>query len=90
MDDKKDLPILPKGWRKTEEYKELKEVVKSEEFNFIKIEDIELNTVYRTHVKDLVKVLVIDNEKQKIKLYNISGAHKQWLDFKNVAFIEKI
>ena len=29
--DKKDLPVLPKGWRKMEEYKDLKVVEKSKE-----------------------------------------------------------
>ena len=90
--EKGELPVLPKGWRKSKDYADYKEVIveKDKKNVFIKVEDVELNAVYRTHVKDLVKVLVIDEERKKFKLYNISGAFSQWTEFKNIAFVEKV
>ena len=88
--DKKDLPVLPKGWRKMKEYSDLKEVKPESPSNFIKVEDIEIGNVYRTHVKDLVKILEINEERESILLYNISGSFKQAVDFKNIALVEKI
>jgi len=81
-----ELPILPKNW------KELgyKKVSKEKENNNINVEDIEVGCVYRNYVKDLVKILEINKEKQQILLYNISGSFKQWLAFKNIALIEKL
>lgn len=90
--DKEGLPVLPKGWRKSKEYAGYKEAgaEKKEDNKFIPIEDIEIGAVYRTHVKDLVKVLDKDEKLQKFKLYNISGAFKQWTDFRNASFVEKM
>ena len=87
-----DLPVLPKGWRKSKDYAGYKEVTtKKEKPNgFIEVDDVEIGAVYRTHVKDLVKILVRDDKLQKFKLYNISGAFHQWTDFRNIAFVEKM
>jgi len=85
-----NLPVLPKGWRKMKEYENYKEVTPTPKNtnNFIPAEDVEIGAVYRTHVKDIVKVL--NNNNGKFKLYNISGAHHLWVDFKNIAFVEKL
>ena len=88
--DKKDLPVLPKGWRKMKEYKDLKEVKPEEKTDFIKVEDIVIDGVYKTHVKDLIKILEINEERKSILLYNISGSFKQIVDFKRIALVEKI
>jgi len=89
---KEDLPVLPKGWRKSKDYAGYKEVGADKEKagDFIAVDDVEINAVYRTHVKDLVKVLAKDETLQKFKLYNISGAYRQWTDFRNIAFVEKM
>jgi mRNA-degrading endonuclease RelE of RelBE toxin-antitoxin system len=86
--DKKDLPILPKNWKELG-YKKVSEK-KEPENKFIKIEDIEIGGVYKTHVKDLVKVLGINEERKSVTLYNISGSFKQVTDFKNIALVEKV
>ena len=55
----------------------------------IPIGEIVENGVYQSYVHDIVKVLKIDNKLNKLWLYNVSGAHKQWTDFKNVNFIKR-
>jgi len=85
--DKKDLPILPKNWKELGFKKVSNE---KKETNFIKVEDIKIGNVYRTHVRDLVKILSINEKQQSITLYNISGTFNQIVDFKNIALVEKI
>lgn len=56
----------------------------------IPVEDLEIDGVYRTYVKDIVKVLEINEQTETVKLYNISGAHRQWTKFKYVNIVEKV
>jgi len=56
----------------------------------IPVNEIELGGVYKTFVNELVRVDKIDGEKKQIVLYNINGAHKQWIDFQHIYLIEKI
>lgn len=58
--------------------------------NRIPVSELEVNCVYKTYVQELVKILEINNERKSICLYNISGAHKQWVDFKNIYLTNKI
>ena len=81
--EKKDLPKLPKNWKelgyKKIESKEDKEKIQPE-----------INCVYQTHVKDLVKVIKIYDETQTVLLQNISGAFSQRVDIKNLNLVKKI
>ena len=81
--DKEKLPKLPKNWQKLEGYKKVED--KKE-----KTVDVEVDGVYQTHVKDIIKILKIDEEKQSVFLYNISGAFNQWVDLKNLNIVKKI
>jgi mRNA-degrading endonuclease RelE of RelBE toxin-antitoxin system len=83
-----NLPILPKNWEKLG-WKKVKKETKESEFSEIQVKDLEIGGVYQNHVKDLVKVLEINNETKTVLFYNISGAHKQWISFKNIALVEK-
>lgn len=56
----------------------------------IPINEIELGGVYRAAVNDLVKVEKIDAGNKKVVLYNITGAHKQWVDFRYLHLVEKV
>jgi hypothetical protein len=40
---------------------------------------IEIGGVYKTPVKDLVKVINIDKENDRIHLFNISDSANQWV-----------
>jgi hypothetical protein len=62
----------------------------TQELPKIPVEEIELGGVYKTAANDIVKVERIDGESKKIVLYNISGAHRQWIDFKHIYLIEKL
>lgn len=44
-----------------------------------KIEKIEVNEVYKTHVGDLVKILEIDKSNDRLHLFNISDGANQWV-----------
>jgi ABC-type Na+ transport system ATPase subunit NatA len=44
-----------------------------------KIEKIEINEVYKTHVGDLVKILEIDKPNDRLHLFNISDGANQWV-----------
>jgi hypothetical protein len=44
-----------------------------------KIEKIEANEVYRTHVGDLVKIMDIDKENDRLHIFNISDGAGQWV-----------
>lgn len=52
--------------------------------------ELVVDGVYKTWVQEIVKILTIDKEKEKICLYNISGTHKQWVEFKNINLIAKL
>lgn len=56
----------------------------------IPVNEIEVGGVYKSGVNDLVRIEKIDEDQQKIVLYNISGSHRQWIDFKHVYLIEKV
>ena len=56
----------------------------------IPVNEIELGGVYKTYVNELVQVLQINGETNQFLIYNISGAHKQWIDFKYIYLTEKI
>jgi len=62
---------------------------KQEKAEKIPVKDLEVGATYRTYVLDLVKILQIDEDRETVVLYNISGAHKQWVSFKNIFLIEK-
>ena len=56
----------------------------------IDVKDLEVDATYRNYVKDLCKVLSVDEKTQTVCLYNITGAFKQWILFDNVNLIQKI
>ena len=56
----------------------------------IPVNEIEVGGVYKTAVKELVRVEQINGETEKIKLTNITGGHKQWVDFKHIYLVEKL
>lgn len=56
----------------------------------IPVNEIEIGGVYKTAVQDIVRVEKIDGGNEKIVVYNISGAHKQWIDFKHIYLVEKL
>jgi hypothetical protein len=60
------------------------------EVNRIEPSDIDVGGIYRTYVNDLVRVESFNGETNKFVLYNISGAHRQWIDPANICLIEKI
>jgi len=63
---------------------------KKETVNRIPKEDIMVGGVYRNAVQDIVKVLKIDEIEQRFILFNVSGAHKQFTDFKHIWLTEKL
>jgi hypothetical protein len=46
---------------------------------FPKIEKIEVNEVWKTHVNDLVKIIEIDKENDRVHIFNISDGANQWV-----------
>lgn len=56
----------------------------------IPVNEIELGGVYKTAVQDIVRIEKIDGENEKIVLYNISGAHRQWVGFGHIYLTEKL
>ena len=56
----------------------------------IDVKDIEVDGTYKTYVKDIVKILKINEDRKQIILYNISGSHKQWVDFRNIYLVERL
>ena len=44
-----------------------------------KIEKVEVNEVYRTHVGDLVKIISIDKPNDRVHIFNISDGANQWV-----------
>lgn len=56
----------------------------------IPVKDMEVDGVYKTYVQEIVKILEINKETETIVLFNISGAHKQWIEFRNIYLIERI
>ena len=82
------LQVLPKDWQK-QGWKKVNKTNKESEFSNIEVRDLEIGAVYQNHVKDLVKVLEINNETKVVLFYNVSGAYRQWIDFKNIALVEK-
>jgi hypothetical protein len=40
---------------------------------------IEVNEVYKTHVGDLVKIMDIDEENDRLHIFNISEGAVQWV-----------
>lgn len=56
----------------------------------IPVEEIEVDGVYKSYVNDIVKILSIHKDRKQIVLYNVTSAHKQWIDFKNIYLISRI
>jgi len=56
----------------------------------IPLNEIEVGGIYKTFVNELVRIEEIRGKEEKIVLYNLTGAHKQWVDFKHIFLIEKI
>jgi len=54
----------------------------------IKSEDIEVDSLYLSHVKDLIKILSIDGK--KVVIYNVTGSHKMWTTLDRLDLVEKI
>ena len=54
-----------------------------------KIEKIEVNEVYKTHVGDLVKILEIDKPNDRLHLFNISDGANQWVSLSR-ALVHKL
>jgi len=44
-----------------------------------KIEKVEVNEVYKTHVGDLVKIISIDKPNDRVHIFNISDGANQWV-----------
>jgi mRNA-degrading endonuclease RelE of RelBE toxin-antitoxin system len=44
-----------------------------------KIEKIEISEVYKTHIGDLVKIMDIDEENDRLHIFNISDGASQWV-----------
>jgi mRNA-degrading endonuclease RelE of RelBE toxin-antitoxin system len=42
-----------------------------------KIEKVEVNEVYKTHVGDLVKIMRVDKENDRVHIFNISDGANQ-------------
>jgi hypothetical protein len=51
---------------------------------------LEVEGVYKTNVKDLVKIREIDEKKGKMHLYNITENCNQWVNIKNHRLVAKI
>ena len=56
----------------------------------IPVKEIEVDGVYRTWVSDIVKIQKIDEDRQTVVLYNITGSFKQWVAFKNIYLTERL
>ncbi len=54
-----------------------------------KIEKIAVNEVYKTHVGDLVKIMDIDKENDRLHLFNISDGANQWVSLSR-ALVHKL
>lgn len=44
-----------------------------------KIKEVKPNEVYRTHVNDLVKIIEVDKENDRVHIFNISDGANQWV-----------
>ena len=62
----------------------------AEQLPKIPVNEIEIGGVYKSAVQDLVRVESINEETQKIVVYNVSGAHRQWIDFRHIYLVEKV
>jgi len=56
----------------------------------IPVSELKINTVYRTYVRDIVKILKINEATKTVVLYNVTGSFRQWVDFKNIYIVEKL
>lgn len=56
----------------------------------IPVNEIELGGVYKNYVNELVRVEEINTTTNEVVLYNITGSHKQWINFKHVYLVEKV
>ena len=56
----------------------------------IDVKDIVVDGVYKTYVNDIVKILKINKDREQFVLMNITGAFKQWVDFRNIYLVEKL
>lgn len=56
----------------------------------IPVNELEVDGVYRSYVQDIVKILEIKKDTETVVLFNISGAHKQWTEFKYINLVERI
>ena len=54
----------------------------------IPVSEIKVGGVYKTYVNDLIRIEDINETTQMIRLYNVTGAFKQWTAFKNIYLIE--
>jgi len=54
----------------------------------INSEDIEVDSLYLSHVKDLIKVISIENE--KVHVYNVTGSFNLWTTLNRLVLVEKI
>lgn len=66
-----------------------KKVKAQPKVELINPEDLVVNGVYQTWVQDIVKILKINKSQKKIVLYNVSGSHKQWIEFKNISILKR-
>ena len=67
-----------------------KKKAETDELKKIPVSELEVGGVYKSAVQDLIRIENIDEENQKVVVYNISGAHKIWLDFKHIFMVEKV
>ena len=56
----------------------------------IAVKDIVVDGVYKTYVNDIVKVLKINKDREQFVLMNITGAFKQWVDFRYIYLVERL
>jgi len=61
-----------------------------EDVKYLKPEELEIDKVYETYVKDLVSVKKVDHEKESVTLYNITGSFSQMTLFRDLRITRKI
>jgi len=64
--------------------------MKNGKINTIPVKDLEINCLYYTHTKDLVKILGINEETKEIHLYNMSESCNMWVKLDRHIIVEKV
>jgi len=67
-----------------------KKKAETDEQKRIPVSELEIGGVYKSAVQDLVRIEKLDEEDQKVVVYNISGAHRMWISMKHIFLVEKV